>query len=152
MSRNSLHKSKLQEYIEFCESKGWEQVKAKSCWEVLRMTNPQSKNPLIVHTKLDAPEHYTTHGVSHDMWKKYAHEKRVERKANKDTEPKPKRRKVVFSDDGRVCNACRKAKSWDMFYKKASGVNGYSAQCIPCEKEAAKGAKGSIKQEEEHAT
>ena len=63
-SRCTLHKTKLADFRAFCESRGWTAEAPKSGYEVLRMRHPVRANPLIVHTRDDATEHYTTWGES----------------------------------------------------------------------------------------
>lgn len=51
----------------WCATEGWKFESTKGEYEVLRMSNPKFKHPLIVHEKAKAKEHYTTHGVSQRM-------------------------------------------------------------------------------------
>jgi hypothetical protein len=63
-SRCALHKTKLADFRAFCEGRGWTAEQTKNGFEVLRMRHPGRADPLIVHTRLDAAEHYTTWGES----------------------------------------------------------------------------------------
>ena len=77
MSRNRLHVTKLDDFAQFCESRGWTKVATKGEYEVLRMTRGMRGDPpLIVHTKLatsagNDPVHLTLHGVAEKMFSVY---------------------------------------------------------------------------------
>lgn len=75
MSRNRLHKTKLDAFRDYLETKGWTNRDPRGEYEVLRMTHPMYRT-LIVHTKLDAVEHYTMHGISEVMFGKWKHSRR----------------------------------------------------------------------------
>jgi len=51
----------------FCEGRGWTVEPAKGGYEALRMRHPDRKDPLIVHDRDGANEHYTTWGESARM-------------------------------------------------------------------------------------
>ncbi len=62
--RNLLHGDYIETFARYCEGLGWMRTKPKGEYEVLRMTHPQGKEPLIVHRRLTANEHVTVWGVS----------------------------------------------------------------------------------------
>lgn len=68
-SRSQLHHTHFDAFVAFCESCGFKRVPTKDPFEVLRMTPPHkgTGGPLIVHTRADAKEHYTTWGVGADL-------------------------------------------------------------------------------------
>ena len=61
-SRNRLHKSKLEDFTKWLETRGWVKQITKDYYEVLRMV--KGKETLLIHTKLELKEHYTTWGAS----------------------------------------------------------------------------------------
>jgi len=63
-SRCTLHKSKLATFQAFCEARGWVAEPSKGDYEVLRMRHPERRDPMIVHERSNATEHYTTSGES----------------------------------------------------------------------------------------
>jgi hypothetical protein len=63
-SRCTLHKTKLMDFAAFCRSRGWSAVPVVGVYEVLRMRHPGRVDPLIVHDRDSATEHYTTWGES----------------------------------------------------------------------------------------
>ena len=70
-SRCTLHKTKLMDFTAFCVSRGWASVPVVGAYEVLRMRHPDRPDPLIVHNRISAAEHYTTWGESQtelDAW------------------------------------------------------------------------------------
>jgi len=64
-SRSTLHKSKLEDFAQWLEDRGWEHEETGG-YEVLRMRWPEEP-PLIVYTKNDPKEHYTTFGIGQDL-------------------------------------------------------------------------------------
>lgn len=71
-SRNTLARSKLDEFKAFCQSKGWVDEKTKGPYEVLRMRHPDWKEPMIVHQRNNIESmHLTTWGNSADMLRRY---------------------------------------------------------------------------------
>jgi hypothetical protein len=80
MSRSLLHKPTLDAFTRWLENLGWEVQPTKGCYEVLRMTHPKDESPklgpLLVHRKSEIKEHYTTHGISEDLVRKWIREKR----------------------------------------------------------------------------
>lgn len=75
MSRSRLHKSKLMEFRKWLESRGYSQESTKGVYEVLRMRFDK-KNLLLVYTKNDSKQHYTTHGLADDMLDIWFNEKK----------------------------------------------------------------------------
>lgn len=71
-SRCTLHKTKLGEFQEFCESRGWTAEPPKGGYEVLRMRHSGRVDRLIVHDRDDATEHYTTWGESTNLFRAWA--------------------------------------------------------------------------------
>lgn len=63
-SRCTLHKTKLAEFQKFCEVRGWHSETPKGPYEALRMRHAGRRDPLIVHDRDGATEHYTTWGES----------------------------------------------------------------------------------------
>lgn len=59
-SRCLLHKSKLDAFKKWLVGEGWIEWPTKSVWEVLRMRRQGAI--VLVYTKADLKEHYTTHG------------------------------------------------------------------------------------------
>lgn len=70
-SRCTLHKSKLAAFQAFCEENGWQAEPTKGGYEVLRMRHADRPDPLIVHDRTEAKEHYTTWGESARMVKRW---------------------------------------------------------------------------------
>lgn len=73
-SRCTLHKTKLADFQRFCEGRGWLAETPKGAYEVLRMRHPGRVDPLIVHSRIEAKEHYTTWGESANelrAWMRY---------------------------------------------------------------------------------
>ena len=70
-----LHKSKLDDFKSWLEGRGWTNEKTKGEYEVLRMGWPKEP-PLIVYTKNDAKEHYTTYGISEVLVKQFIKERK----------------------------------------------------------------------------
>lgn len=77
-SRCTLHKTKLAEFQRFCEGRGWLAETPKGAYEVLRMRHVEHRDPLIVHDRDDATEHYTTWGNSARELAKFMRRRRVE--------------------------------------------------------------------------
>ena len=75
-SRRWLHKSALEEFKQFCQSRGWTDEPFKSTYEVLRMRHPKLKHPLIVWERNNAKEHLTTFGNSFTLAGQFIVEKR----------------------------------------------------------------------------
>jgi hypothetical protein len=61
MSRNRLHQSKLNAFIEYMEFNDWERVDTKGAYEVARLIHSEFV-PVIIHKKASAKEHLTVHG------------------------------------------------------------------------------------------
>lgn len=76
-SRCTLHKTKLAEFQTFCESQGWQAQPPKGAYEILRMRHADRRDPLIVHDRLEAKEHYTTWGESSRMLTRFIRTKKV---------------------------------------------------------------------------
>lgn len=70
-SRNRLHKSKLQDFKEWLETKDWTQEQKRGN-EVLRMKHP-TKGLLFVHER-HRSDHYTTWGTSDRMFSQWRRE------------------------------------------------------------------------------
>jgi hypothetical protein len=76
-SRNTLARSKLPEFVAFCESKGWVHEPDGSPYVVLRMRHPDWREPMIVHQKNDTESmHVTTWGNSADMLRRWMRSRR----------------------------------------------------------------------------
>jgi hypothetical protein len=59
------------DFAAHCRSRGWFAVPVVGAYEVLRMRHPDRPDPLIVHDRISAAEHYTTWGESQtelDAW------------------------------------------------------------------------------------
>lgn len=74
-TRNSLHKSKLDDFRGYLESFGWIDQKLKGDYEVLRMTHPKHNGVLLAYAKLNAREHFTIDGIAYDMFRKWMRER-----------------------------------------------------------------------------
>ncbi len=59
--RNSLHHTKVQEFLEWAKAKGYQVKPVNGCYEVLRLLNPKKGEILIAH-KRDRTDHVTTTG------------------------------------------------------------------------------------------
>lgn len=71
-SRCTLARSKLLDYLVFCERNGWLSLPCKGEYEVLRMKHYDFKLPLIVHQSGDTNSmHLTTQGHSDEMLKRF---------------------------------------------------------------------------------
>lgn len=70
-SRNMLAIAKLPEFIAFCQSKGWAIDPVNHDFEVLRMRNPEVRMPLIIHTTVNAKEHYTVSANSYRLARQF---------------------------------------------------------------------------------
>lgn len=70
-----LHKSKLEDFAQWLEARGWKRAKTKGAYEVLRMTWAE-ETPLIVYRKNVVKEHYTTFGTGQVLVKQWLREKR----------------------------------------------------------------------------
>lgn len=67
-SRNRLHLTKLDEFVRFCESKGFTREQPiTSAYEVLRLRKPGSP-AVIAHKRDRATEHATLHGIGDRMF------------------------------------------------------------------------------------
>ena len=76
-SRNTLARSKLEDFKTFCMSKGWVDVQLVGEYEIIRMRNPDWKEPMIVHQRVNTgSQHLTTWGNSADMLRRYLRIKR----------------------------------------------------------------------------
>lgn len=74
-TRNQLHVSKLTEFIEWCESQGWQQQTPKGEWEVAILTK-KGFDRAIIHKRVSNNsgkplEHLTLHGNSQALFKKW---------------------------------------------------------------------------------
>lgn len=74
-SRCLLHKTRLEEFRDFCASQGWVLEPTKGDYEVLRMRHKDVKEPLMVHEKSGAKEHLTTWGYSQKWVQKFLRNK-----------------------------------------------------------------------------
>lgn len=83
-SRCQLHHTHFDAFVAFCESCGFKRVEVKGDYEVLRMTPPHkgTGGPLIVHTRADAKEHYTTWGVGADLAQQFFRARKQSREAS----------------------------------------------------------------------
>lgn len=59
--RDSLHHTKVQEFLEWVKAKGYQVQPVKGCYEVFRLSNPKKGEILIAH-KRDRTDHVTTTG------------------------------------------------------------------------------------------
>lgn len=59
--RDSLHHTKVEEFIKWAEAKGYESHHCKGSFEVFRLHNPKKGEILIAH-KRDRTDHVTTTG------------------------------------------------------------------------------------------
>ena len=80
-SRCTLHKTKLAEFQAFCETRGWQAETPKGPYEALRMRHADRRDPLIVHDRIEAKEHYTTWGESSRELTKFMRQRRIEGEA-----------------------------------------------------------------------
>lgn len=76
-SRCELHTSKLQEFADYCKTKGWVEEPTKGEYEVLRMNKTTSKFPLLIYRRLRQTEHYTVSGVATILVAAYLRDKRT---------------------------------------------------------------------------
>ena len=76
-SRCQLHHKHLDDFVAFCTSSGFTRVPTKGDYEVLRMKPPHRGHPLIVHTRADAKEHFTTWGVGAELANQFFRARRV---------------------------------------------------------------------------
>jgi len=71
-SRSTLHKSKLDDFAQWLERRGWQHEEPLG-YEVLRMRWPKELPPLstsmllLVYRKNEVKEHYTTYGIAQDL-------------------------------------------------------------------------------------
>lgn len=84
-SRCELHTSKLREFADYCTAKGWVEEPTKGEYEVLRMSRPTSKNPLLIYRKLRQTEHYTVSGAALILVAAYLRDKRTGKYQESDT-------------------------------------------------------------------
>lgn len=68
-----LHQSKLSDFTQWLENRGWTKEELKGEFEVLRM-KWNNGPPLLVFRRIDAKEHYTTYGISQDLVKQFIKE------------------------------------------------------------------------------
>ena len=73
-TRDLLHKSKLQDFIQYAESKGYKEEPTKGEYEVLRLRG--SKGMAIFHERLDRGDHFTTHGLATELVEQYIRDKK----------------------------------------------------------------------------
>lgn len=67
--RNLLHKSKLNAFEAWLNSKGYETAEPKSYWEVLRAK--KGNRTVIVYRKANATEHYTLMDRDYHMYRQF---------------------------------------------------------------------------------
>lgn len=60
MSRNTLHKSKLDDFKAWLDAQGIEHRPGKGDWQVLQVRSRDGKNWNAVYERADMPEHLTT--------------------------------------------------------------------------------------------
>lgn len=58
-NRNTLHLSKVKDFAAWLQSEGWQLCDTKGLFEVLRARKEGRKFPLILYSRMDAPEHCT---------------------------------------------------------------------------------------------
>lgn len=78
--RDLLHKTHLNAFRQWLEKRGYVNQTPKGDYEVLRMRHVDDQHPLLVYDRIDAPEHYTTHGVAYRMATEFYRQRRAERK------------------------------------------------------------------------
>ena len=66
-SRNRLHKKMLPYFKTYLKGCGWTEEPTKGVFEVLRMRRDGNKDPLLVYDRIEAKEHFTTHGIAELM-------------------------------------------------------------------------------------
>lgn len=59
--RDNLHHTKVPEFLQWAEAKGYSQLPIKGSYEVFRLSNPKKGEILIGH-KRDKTDHITTTG------------------------------------------------------------------------------------------
>jgi len=72
-----LHKSKLEDFAKWAEERGWKRQKTKGDYEVLRMKWP-GEPPMIIYTKLEAKEHYTTYEIGDVLVRQWIRDRKQE--------------------------------------------------------------------------
>jgi len=77
-SRCTLHKTRLADFQRFCEGRGWLAEAPKGAYETLRMRHADRRDPLIVHNRDGATEHYTTWGESSRELTKFMRSRRID--------------------------------------------------------------------------
>jgi hypothetical protein len=73
-SRQLLHRTKLEQFAEWCTSKQWEVTRPTANYQVLRV-NYGAKHPAIVYDRHEG-EHYTVFGNSLKLVARFIHEKK----------------------------------------------------------------------------
>lgn len=81
-SRCRLHKTKLCYFVTYLKGLGWQEAKLTSCWEVLRMKHPKYKGVLLVYDRIEAKEHFTTHGIAEELLSQWLREMKTTRQGN----------------------------------------------------------------------
>lgn len=79
--RGLLTIKRLPEFSDYLVGLGWSIVETKGDYEVLRATHPKYKGALIVYKKMNAPMHYTTHGIAMELARQFINRTK-ERKSN----------------------------------------------------------------------
>ena len=81
-SRSRLHHSHLEAFKAYLVELGWVEEPTKGIYEKLRMRHPRYNDPLIVHSKEEATQHYTTWGHSDRLATGFLNQKRRETNEN----------------------------------------------------------------------
>lgn len=58
-NRNTLHISRIPDFTAWLQDTGWTIEPTKGLFEVLRARRPGRKAPLILYSRMDAPQHVT---------------------------------------------------------------------------------------------
>jgi hypothetical protein len=77
-SRSQLHFNTLEEFKAWLIARGWEEQPTKGFYEVLRMRHKKEKEPLILHRKDSATQHFTSWGLSDKMVNSFLRSRRDE--------------------------------------------------------------------------
>lgn len=74
--RGLLHQSDIEAFEAWLLGRGYEKLKTKGDYEVLRMKHPEKRGVLIVYRKLDARVHFTVQGKDVRMVRQFIREKK----------------------------------------------------------------------------
>lgn len=65
--RARLHFKHLEAFKEFCAGRGWKEEPVKGDFERLRMRHPERLEPLFLHARDSATQHFTTYNEASRM-------------------------------------------------------------------------------------